>query len=182
MLKLKPRKTVDDYMKLPEGTLAELIGGELFMTPSPSFSHQDVAYEIAGRLRAFVAERGLGKAVGAPLDVHLPSGDIVQPDVLFIRKDNLGIVQRWIMGVPDLLVEIVSPDRPERDRLVKRSLYANNGIGEFWIVDLDTRTIEVLTLSGGAYASHGYFEDCDTLTSPALPGLSLRLDDVFGKR
>jgi len=179
MLKLKPRKTVDDYMKLPEGTLAELIEGEVFMTPSPKPVHQDVLQEIYSALRPFVQANGLGKVWIAPLDVHLPSGDIVQPDILFIRTANHGIVQDWIRGVPDILVEVVSPDRPERDLMVKRGLYARNGVPEFWIVDPATRTIEVLILNGATYASHGYFEAADSLTSPVLAGLTLPLADIF---
>ncbi|MEK7767079.1 MAG: Uma2 family endonuclease, partial [bacterium] len=121
----------------------------------------------------------LGRVFVSPLDVHLPSGDIVQPDLLYIRTANLGIVQDWIRGVPDVLIEVVSPERPERDRLVKRALYARNRVPEFWIVDPATRTVEVLVLDGVKYASHGYFEFADALTSPALGGLSLPLAEVF---
>ncbi|MEK7476627.1 MAG: Uma2 family endonuclease [Candidatus Coatesbacteria bacterium] len=179
MLKLKPRKTVDDYMKLPEGTLAELIEGELFMTPSPKSVHQEIVEELYSALRQFVRAGSLGRVRLAPLDVHLPSGDIVQPDILFIRTANLGIVQDWIRGVPDVLIEVVSPEHPERDRLVKRGLYARNGVSEFWIVDPATRTVEVLVLDGPAYASHGYFDSADALTSPAFAGLSLPLAEIF---
>src|SRR3990172_7739765 len=128
MLKLKPRKTIDDWMGLPAGTLAELIGGEIFMTPSPAFSHQDIQAELTTRLRTFASERNLGKVVAAPMDVHLASGDIFQPDVIYIKAANLGIIDRWIMGAPDLVIEIVSPDRPERDLVVKRDIYARNGV------------------------------------------------------
>lgn len=179
MLKLKPRKTVEDWMKLPAGTLAELIGGEIFMTPSPAFNHQDIQAEIAARLRLFVSERNLGKVVAAPMDVHLASGDILQPDVLFIRTANLGIIKQWVMGSPDLVVEIVSPDRPERDLVVKRDLYARHGVAEYWIVSPELKSIEVLTLHGKEYAPHAYFESGDSLTTPSLPGFSLPLGNVF---
>jgi Uma2 family endonuclease len=178
MLKLKPRKTVEDYMKLPEGVRAELIEGELFMTPSPRYGHQDVATELVARLRALAGARGLGKVLSAPFDVHLPSGDIVQPDVVFVRTENLGIIRDWVRGVPDLLIEVLSPEAPERDRIIKRDLYARNGVPEYWIVDPAARTIEVFRLEGESYPPPAVFESGDTLTSALLPSLGLGVDEV----
>ncbi len=182
MLKLKPRKTIDDYLKLPENVRAELIGGELFMTPSPRFSHQDVAAKLLLHLTGFVEAQGLGKVAIAPLDVHLPSQDIVQPDVMFIRKSNAAIIQDWVRGAPDLVIEVLSPDSNERDRIVKRELYARNGVPEYWIADPATGTVEVLVSRNGSYESHGYFEAGDNLDSPALPGLALPVNAIFQKR
>jgi Uma2 family endonuclease len=182
MLKLKPRKTVDDYMRLPEGTFAELIEGEIFVTPSPGFDHQQVIGELFVALREYVRSREAGALAMAPLDVYLPSGDVVQPDLVFVATGNRSAIQQWVRGVPDLLVEVVSADRPERDRIVKRDLYARNGVPEYWIVDPETRSVEVLVIESGRYVPHGYFEAGDSLTSRSLPGFALPLEGVFGKR
>jgi Uma2 family endonuclease len=182
MLKLKPRKTVEDYMNLPEGIFAELIEGEIFVTPSPAFDHQQVIGELFVALREYVRSREAGALAMAPLDVHLPSGDVVQPDLVFVAAGNRSAIQKWVRGVPDLLVEVVSADRPERDRLVKRDLYARNGVPEYWIVDPESRSVEVLVLESGRYAPHGYFEVGDSLTSRSLPGFTLPLEGVFAKR
>lgn len=115
----------------------------------------------------------------ARFDVHLPSGDVVEPDILFIAKGNLGIVQDWVRGVPDLVVEVLCPDGLERDRFVKRDLYAENGVPEYWIVDADAKTIEVFTLRGGKYEPNGYFEKGDVLMSSLLAELKLSVADVF---
>jgi Uma2 family endonuclease len=179
-LKTRPRRTVDDYLKLPEGTRAELIEGELLMTPSPKLPHQNVALNLAASLRAFVMERGLGRVFVAPTDVHLPSGDVVQPDVLFVASARSGILQDWIRGAPDLLVEILSPEGVERDRLVKRDLYARNGVKEYWLVDPEARSVEVLGLNAsGRYEPSGYFEERDTVASPVLAGLALPVVELF---
>ena len=181
----RPRKTVKDFMNLPEGTRAELIDGELFMSPSPKQPHQWAVGNLHVLLAQFVHTRKLGKVFVAPFDVHLPSGDIVEPDVLFIAKGNLGIVQDWVRGTPDLVVEVLSPDGLERDRFVKRDLYAENGVGEYWIVDTDAKAIEVFTLhrtqqSGPArYEPNGYFENGDILLSLLLAELKLPVADVF---
>lgn len=179
MLKLKPRKTIDDFMRLPEGALAELLEGELLMTPAPSLEHQRIVGRLFAALAPYVAGGRIGEILLSPIDVHLPSGDIVEPDLVFVGKAHSAILRDTIRGVPDLVIEVVSPARPERDLLVKRGLYERNGIGEYWIVTPETRSVEVLIRKDGRYDSHGWFEAADTLTSPTLPGFSLPLTAIF---
>ena len=179
-LQRRPRKTVDDFMKLPEDVRAELIDGEIYvMSPSPRERHQASVGNLHFRLRGHVEANRLGRVYLAPFDVHLPSGDIVQSDLVFVAQANLGVVRDWIRGTPDLVIEVVSPERPERDRIVKRDLYARNGVPEFWLVDPEDQAIEVLRLVEGRYAPAGYFRPGETLRSAALPGLELRVVDVF---
>jgi Uma2 family endonuclease len=175
----RPRKTVQDFLNLPEGTRAELIDGEILMSPSPRVRHQTIAGRLYSRISAFVESRRPGAVFTAPLDVHLPSGDIVEPDLIVVAEANRAIIQDWIRGAPDLLVEVVSPDRPERDRIIKRGLYARNGVGEYWIVDDGPASIEVLALSGSIHEPRGFFLQDDELASPFLPGLRLSLREVF---
>ena len=175
----RPRKTLEDFMALPDDTRAELIRGELYMPPSPRPGHQDVLFAL-GRLVADAAEAlHLGKVYIAPLDVHLPSEDIVEPDLIFVSTANRSIIQDWIRGVPDLLIEIVSPSHPERDRIVKRDLYEENAVPEYWIVDTEAPAIEVLRFEDGAYAPAGYFQAGSRLRTRTLPGLEIPIDDVF---
>lgn len=94
---------------------------------------------------------------------------------MFVARENLHIVQDWIRGVPDLLVEVVSPSHPERDRLIKRALYARNGVKELWIVDPEERTAEVIAAGNPA----GFFRETETLVSRLLPGLALPLAPLF---
>ena len=166
--------TLEDFMRLPEGTLAEFIGGEILMSPSPKARHQQIALRIWKALDAWVGAKGLGRVDAAPLDVHLPSGDVVQPDVLFVSSTRLSIVQDWIRGAPDLVVEVLSPETRRRDLDVKAELYARNGVRESWFVDPDAAGIEVKTPAG-----RDRFGGTDRLTSRLLPGFELRLDDVF---
>jgi Uma2 family endonuclease len=178
----RPRKTVEDYLALPDDVRAELIDGELYVTPGPFADHQRVVLNLGVLLRAHGLAHPSGEVFISPLDVHLPSGDVVQPDVLFVRNENARIVDRWIAGVPDLLVEIVSPGHAERDRAVKRRLYERNAVPEYWIVDLEERSIEVLRHDGAAFRPAGFFVGSVTLRTPTLPALSLSLDDVFPRR
>jgi Uma2 family endonuclease len=180
-LKMRPRKTLDDYMNLPEGTLAELIEGEIVMSPSPRERHQTIVGNIHDALRTFVKKQGLGKVWMAPFDVHLPTGDVLQPDVLAVLTPNLGIVTDWVHGAPDLVIEVLSPDSSVRDRFVKRGRYAKGGVKEYWIVDDESKSVEVLKLGDGTYEPAGYFEIADSIASPVVPGLSLPVRDVFAE-
>lgn len=177
--KARPRKTLEDYMALDGEERVELIRGDFFVTPSPTHRHQRIVFNLAFALRTFVEKNGLGEICLAPLDVILPSGDVVQPDVLFIATRSACIVEERIRGVPELVIEVVSQAAPERDRIVKRDLYAANGVGEYWIVDDETKSIEVLVHEGGSYREHGYFVSGDTLASAAFPALELTVAAIF---
>jgi Uma2 family endonuclease len=177
----RPRKTVEDFMNLPEGTRAELIDGDIFMSPSPRPRHQRAVIRLLKHLDAHVSAQGLGEVFVAPLDVHLPSGDIVEPDIFFVAKENQGLVQDWVRGVPDLIIEVLSPDRRERDRIVKRGLYAENRVPEFWIVDPEAGSFEVFALRGEQYEPSGYFDKDDALVSPLLPDFKLTVAEVFAQ-
>ena len=175
----RPRKTVDDFMALGDEVRAELIDGELYMMASPRPVHSIAADNLHLLVGPHVRAHGLGRVMTAPSDVHLPSGDIVEPDLIYIAAENLGIIQDWIRGVPDLLIEIVSPSNPERNRIVKRALYAENRVPEYWIVEPETQTIEVLRLDGSAYAPAGYFGMGTELVTAAIPDLRVSIDEVF---
>jgi Uma2 family endonuclease len=139
-----------DYMALPDEPRCELIHGRLYVSPSPTPHHQIVSLLLA-ELFLNAARRTGGKAYVAPLDVHLSDETVVQPDVIYISPQNRGVVQDWIRGAPDIVVEVASPSTFRRDRIHKLPEYTAAGVKEFWIVDPAMETIEFLRLEGGAY-------------------------------
>lgn len=177
--KARSRKTVEDFMRLPEEMRVELIDGDFFLRPNPRLIHQKTLGNVMFSLSRFADDRRLGEVILGPLDVHLPSGDIVKPDIIYVATSNLGIVQDWIRGVPDLIIEVISPDGVERDRIVKRDLYAQNGIREYWIVDPEMKTVEVFSLAGNRYEPNGYFESNDFIVSALLPEFKTSVADLF---
>ena len=177
------RKTVKDLMALPPETRAELIDGTIELTPSPNTPHQRAVGALFRILAVWAEARGSGEAFMAPYDVFLPSGDVVEPDVIFVSRARASIVvHRGIEGVPDLLVEILSPKREKRDRSLKRDVYARNGVPEYWIVDPVVCSIEVLRLEAGIFVTAGRVLVGDTLVSPTLTGLSFPAAKVFPNR
>lgn len=145
--------TYDEMLeKLPESNLPmELWDGELIMSPTPTPSHQDIVFNFAQRLKDFVSRKELGTVYLSPLDVVLSQHRVVQPDVLFISRANRGIIQDRIRGVPDLVMEVISPGSWQRDRVEKKELYEQFEIPEYWIVDPETESIEVFALVKGQY-------------------------------
>ena len=175
----RPRKTVEDYMALGEEVRAELIDGEIYVSAAPLEPHQAAVTALVVALDRHVRTGAGGKLFCAPFDVHLPTGDVVQPDLLWISPARVGIVRGWVYGAPDLVVEILSPSHPERDRIVKRGLYARCGVREYWIVDPAGRGVEVFVLRDGTFAPAGWFTRETRIVSEVLPGLALPVDEVF---
>lgn len=144
--------TYDDLLQLPEDcNRYELFEGELSVTAAPNDHHQDVVGNLYVILRPHVRARRLGRLFVAPIHVKFSDVSVVEPDLVFVRRENLGITQGLIVGVPDLVVEVLSPSTGNRDRRTKRAIYARTAVPSYWIVDPDAETIETLRLVGTAY-------------------------------
>src|ERR1041385_3332042 len=124
----------------------ELWDGELVMAPAPFYQHQRIAFRLHRALHDWVEQHGLGEGVGAPIDMVLAPHRVVQPDVVYIERKNLGIVQDAIRGAADLVIEIISAGSGQRDRVDKKALYEQYGVQEYWIVDPELQTVEVFRL------------------------------------
>jgi len=176
----KKRCTYEDYLKTPEDKRYELINGELLMTPSPIPNHQRVSGKLEFILRKFVTGNNLGEVFDAPCDVYLDNENVVQPDILFISKDRLGIIgEKNIQGPPDLLIEIISEHSVYRDMVQKKRLYARFGVKEYWIVIPEEEEIEVYILKDNTYQLYRTYRKGDTLESSSLKGLKIGLKEIF---
>jgi Uma2 family endonuclease len=174
--------TYDDYRNAPEDKRYELLDGDLVMTPAPAEIHQRTVTLLGWKLAQFVAEHGAGRVYVAPFDVVLSNTDVVQPDLLFVSNARAHVVTAAnVQGAPDLVVEILSPSTADRDLTFKRRLYARHGVSEYWIVDTDAGAVTVLLLREGEFEVAAEYKEGETLTSPALHGFALRIDDLFGE-
>jgi Uma2 family endonuclease len=144
MPSFKRQWTVDDLQDLPDdGNRYEVIDGALFVTPAPSWKHQEAAAEIYAILRSYLRRERVGHAYIAPADVIFSSKTAVQPDVFVVplvdgrRPESFEEVGRLLVTI-----EVLSPNTARADRVAKRTLFREEGVAEYWIVDLDSRTIE----------------------------------------
>ena len=172
--------TYEDYLNAPEDKRYELLDGELVMTPAPGERHQSVSILLGSKLFQFAYENSLGRIYHAPFDVVLSDVDVVQPDLLFVSNERDHIITPAnIQGAPDLIVEILSPSTAERDKTFKRTLYANHGVKEYWMVDPTTKDITVLFLGECGYEVVDTCGEGATLTSPVLQDFALNIGDLF---
>jgi Uma2 family endonuclease len=106
--------------------------------------------------------------------------NVVQPDILFVRKERAGIIGEMnLQGAPDLVIEILSAGTRSKDLDLKRKIYAGFGVQEYWIVDPELATVEVLVWSELGYITAGVCGRSDRLSSPLLPDLNVPLSEVF---
>ncbi len=176
----KLKLTYQDYVLLPDdGKRYEILDGDLYVTPSPTARHQKISRNLFLSLAQHVQTHGLGEVFYAPLDVILAEDSIAQPDILFISNERLPIVRDWVHGAPDLVIEILSPGTRERDRTLKRHLYARHGVRELWLVDPETKTVEVHSLDPATETVPRTFSERDILASDALPALRLPLKPIW---
>jgi Uma2 family endonuclease len=173
--------TYSDYAALPDdGRRYEVMNGVLLLMPSPSRSHQKTVGELFIHLRTHVQTSSLGEVYMAPFDVELAPDTIVQPDVLVILNAGLEkVAEEGVIGAPDLVVEVASPSTGPYDRLTKYYAYARARVPEYWIVNPEKRTVEVLALEGNTYHSLGIFRGQDILPSQIIPGLPVHVEQFF---
>jgi Uma2 family endonuclease len=169
-----------EYQHLPDDKRCEVIDGDLLMSPAPTPYHQKVLSRLYEAMAAFVRERKLGDVYFAPCDVVLSDYDIVQPDIIFIGAARLGIIgPKFIAGAPDLVMELFTEPSAYRDLVVKKTLYARAGIPEYWLVDLQARRIEVLSLGKSAYETAGVAEGDVPASSRLLGGFTVAPSSIF---
>jgi Uma2 family endonuclease len=176
--------TEEDYLELESAfgnRMIELANGCLEVLPMPSLKHQRIVKWLLGKVDDFVVPRKLGETAMAPLPVRLFRGGIREPDIMYFEARRILDADRRPLDGADLVMEIPSPGRKnrERDLQVKREEYARAKIPEYWIVDPETKTITVLTLSGKSYKVHGAYKPGDQAASKLLKGFKVAVSDVF---
>jgi Uma2 family endonuclease len=144
--------TYEKYRQLPDdGIRYEVIHGELLMTPSPSPTHQTLSRRLQFVFYQ-LEQQGQGQIFNAPIDLMIPGGTPVQPDLVFLRQNQAHLVtSRGIEGVPELVVEILSPSTATVDRTKKLHLYAAAGVRRYLLLDPGSQTMEILLHDGEGY-------------------------------
>jgi len=138
----RTKLTYADYVLFPDdGNQHEIINGRHYMNAAPNPRHQTVSRLIQFQLMDQIEMPGHGQVFNAPIDVQFDDFNVVQPDIVVVMKQNRIVTPTKIKGIPDLVVEILSPSTSERDQCLKKQLYEQNGVREFWIVDTDNHTV-----------------------------------------
>jgi len=174
--------TYEDWLHFPnDGWKYEIIDGVLYMSPPPAVNHQRSSLRLVRKMADHAENNDLGELLEAPCGVKLPGQPVpVEPDIFFIRKERTGIIgAQYIEGVPDLIVEILSPSNSDYDRETKFQLYQKVGVLEYWLVDYEAKAIEVFNLVEGSYKLAGKYTGSDVAVSQQLSGFEIVIDDLF---
>jgi Uma2 family endonuclease len=177
--------TSADLEGLPDdGSLYEIIGGELYVSKQPHLRHQDVCGEIYASLREWSRQTGAGRAYMAP-GLIFADDDDVAPDLVWVSMTRLAEIvfaDGKLHGPPELVVEVLSlgAANQRRDREAKLALYSRRGVGEYWIADWRKKLVEVYRPEEGSLRKVAVLGDTDQIASPLLPGFSYPVADFFG--
>lgn len=170
----------NDYLWLTDrcNRLVEFADGCIEELPLPTDTHQSVLLFLYRLFDQLVRTKG-GVVLVAPLRLRIHEGRFREPDLMLLsdasdprRRD------RYWLGA-DLVVEVVSPNDPDRDYIEKRADYAEAGIGEYWIVDPRDTSITVLTLDNGQYRDTGHFHPGEVAASTTLDGFAVAVAEAF---
>lgn len=134
---------------------------------------------LAPSIDIWVLDHQLGDVVGAPIDMVLSPHRAVQPDVAYVSKARRSIIEHAIMGAADLVAEIISPGGRHRDRIDKKDLYEQHGIQEYWLIDPEPGTVEVLFLDAGQYKLVMRCARGEVASSRLLPGFEVTVEKLF---
>jgi Uma2 family endonuclease len=176
--------TYDDLADVDyEGRKWEIFDGELVVSPAPLAQHQRAVCRLHILLHAALQKPRIAEIFIAPFDVILGRSKVVQPDILAIRWNRrvTSLVDGRVRLAPDLTIEVLSPSNRAHDNVRKRRFYARNGIPEYWIVDPEEQTIEVLerTELGLTYRVHGWYGPGDKAKSAGFGELEVDVDALF---
>jgi Uma2 family endonuclease len=173
--------TYEELFELPnDGKRYEIHDGELIVAPSPDWHHQDAISELFLEMATHVRKHVPGgKVYTAPLDVRLSPHNVYQPDIIYISPERRHILRETmpLEGAPDLVVEVLSPSTRSYDQRQKARAYAGAGVREFWLVDPDARSIEVLALRANHYEPVASVDG--RAVSLVLPGFSVDPAAIF---
>lgn len=188
--------TVEDFYALvSDGQKADLIDGVIYMASPDSLRANDLTWFVATLLRHFVEARGIaGRVVFSRFAFRLSERSAPEPDVAYVRPERVGLLDEGGMrGGPDIAVEIVSRESRQRDYELKRRLYEESGVPEYWIIDPIQQRVEFLVLEEGRYqlapleenrlfrslALPAFWIDVDWLLADPLPPVTRCLEAVL---
>lgn len=189
--KSRRRISYEEYMELTKSSdqRYELIDGEIYLMASPSYNHQIVVNEISGRFYNYFKGKPC-HSLTAPLDIRLrgfaikfeEDPNVVQPDIVVICDEDKVNEDNKYEGIPTLLVEVLSPSTRGKDMITKLNLYMKSGVQEYWVVDLDSKSITQYSFSKERdLGSLNTLQNGDTIKSSKFEGLEIALSDIFSE-
>ncbi|GHU69286.1 hypothetical protein FACS1894184_13050 [Clostridia bacterium] len=167
----------DEYDSMPHEIHAELIDGIILLFEMPTIEHNDAAGEICLQLKLYLRGKHCRALYDTRVQLDKAKSDVLRPDVMLVC-DRSKIHLRRVIGVPDLIVEVLSPSNHKHDTHTKRDIYQHAGVPEYWMVDTRNKYVEVLILRDGYYVPTVYHA-ADSIKVSVLDDCVIELEYVF---
>lgn len=166
-----------------DGTRYEIVDGELFVTRSPHWMHQETCGNIYSELQNWSRAKGLGRATINP-GIIFTDADNVIPDVAWASNERLAILlddAGHLTGAPELVVEVLSSgaEQERRDKEAKFKLYSLRGVQEYWIADWRLEQVEIYRRENAALTLVATLTSDDELSSLLLPDFQCSVARFF---
>jgi Uma2 family endonuclease len=176
--------TYDDYARLTpvDSGNYELHNGKIIFMPSPIDKHQDASMAISSYLYFHVKKNDLGKVLAAPMDTIFTPHDTFQPDVLFVSKERLHIIDRQVKGAPDFIVEVLSDGNSPKEMSYKKDIYESTGVKEYWFINLKKKTLTQYVNVNHKFVEKNVFKASNTegvIQSIVVEGFEMKMSDIF---
>lgn len=164
------RMTAAEFIELPESNqIIELINGVVCRTLTPITAHQRLSLRLLKLLDKLIPA---GEIYPTPTGLYLDELNYFEPDVMWVNPEDNGAFDdgKSIRGVPDIVVEVLSPSTAYRDRGDKFKAYQHFGVKEYWIADPTGYYLEVfrLNLETRQFERFGIFNRDENFVSTAL--------------
>jgi Uma2 family endonuclease len=176
-----------------EDTKAELIDGVMIVHSPASMEHDNIGGFVRGLMSFYGDAKGLGVVLGPDSLIHLAPGRKCAPDVFFIRQAHVPTpLPKEFEGVPDLVLEVLSPSNRRYDLRDKRLIYREAGVGEVWFIDAELRQIIIDRRQAGSYSEEivtegkvisavlqGFWVNASWLWATPLPNRFICLEEIL---
>ncbi|SHH85073.1 Uma2 family endonuclease [Clostridium grantii] len=175
----------EEFVKMDNSTedSLEYIEGQIYLQASPSTVHQRISVNLTGEFRNYFKKTKC-ELFHAPFDIILENEEDKYPNKLIpdisVICDKNGLNEKNYVGVPTLIVEILSPSNQSHDLVTKMNLYQRFGVREYWIVNPKLKSIQIYSLNEeGFYNQVGVYKNSDIVNSFIFEGLSISSEDIF---
>ena len=175
--------TYTDLLKLPEypeSPFIEILKGDLYVVPSPVPNHQRISTNLGFQIFEYLKENQLAEILYGPVDVVFSEDNVTIPDLVVISTENLSIIQeKNIVGIPDLIIEILSTNKAH-DLIKKKEIYEKFKVPEYWVIDPEEKSLRIYYFEKkkSTIYSLEVFSD-QNISSVRFPDLSIDLKNIF---
>ncbi|MEZ4960219.1 MAG: Uma2 family endonuclease [Saprospiraceae bacterium] len=179
------KMTWKEFLELEIGDndlhIYELINGIPVKRSAPFLRHQIASGNLFTYMNVYIKEKKLGRLFSAPVDVYIDDNNGYQPDIAFVSNERSFLIEggEFITGVPDIVVEIISPGSIKRDRIDKKENYERYAVKELWFVDPQNQTVEIYVMKEDSFALHEFQEKDGLVKSVVLAGFEIDIKNIF---